>query len=146
MSKREVIPRRVRDGRRCLRRGTTLCANRCFMLCIAVHDVPHFGLADEQVKVLRHDDVSQHNKLVLFAHFFENSQKQITPLIGVEPRLSLIATAGDEVQISGAVVTPQTLGHEGRLNPVRSERCDGQSAPGFPKLISVSFVVGIMLG
>jgi len=64
------------------------------------------------VKVLRHDDVSQHNKAVLLAHFFENVQEQITPLVGMEPRLSLTATAGDEVQISAAVVTPQTLGHK----------------------------------
>jgi hypothetical protein len=64
------------------------------------------GLAHEQMKVLRHDDVSQNNQAMLFAHFFENVQKQITALVGVEPRLSLIATAGDEVQISGAVVTP----------------------------------------
>jgi hypothetical protein len=100
------------------------------------------------VKVLRHDDLSQQNKAVLFADFSGNSQKQITPLIGVEPRLSLIATAGDEVQISGTVVSPQTLEHEGRLNPVRPERCDGQSAPGFPEdpLVSVSFVVEIILG
>jgi hypothetical protein len=28
---------------------------------------------------------------------FEDSQKEITPLIGVGPGLSLIATAGDEV-------------------------------------------------
>jgi hypothetical protein len=50
------------------------------------------------MKVLRHDDVSQNDKAVLFAHFFENVQKQITPLIAVEPRLSVIATAGDEVR------------------------------------------------
>jgi hypothetical protein len=75
--------------------------------------------SDEQMKVLRHDDLSQHNKAVLFTHFVENSQKQITPLVGVEPRFSLIATAGNEVQISSAAATPQTLGHEARLNPVR---------------------------
>jgi hypothetical protein len=80
------------------------------------------------MKVLRHDDVSQHNEAMLCAHFFEDSQKQITSLIGVEPRPSLIATAGDEVQISAAVVSPQTLGHEGRLNQVRRERCDGQTS------------------
>ena len=64
------------------------------------------------MKVLRHDDISQHNKTMLFAHFFENVQKQITPLIAVEPRLPLMATAGDEVQIPRAVVTLQTLGYE----------------------------------
>jgi hypothetical protein len=34
---------RVRDGRRCLRRGTTLCANRCFTVCIAVDGIPTGG-------------------------------------------------------------------------------------------------------
>jgi hypothetical protein len=85
------------------------------------------------MKMLRHDDIPQHDKAMLFAHFFENSQKQITPLAAVEPRLSLIATAGDEVQISAAVVSPQTLGHEARLNPVRPERCDGQPLPPLAK-------------
>jgi hypothetical protein len=70
------------------------------------------------MKVLRHDDVSQHNEAMLRAHFFKNGQKQVTSRIGVEPRPSLIATAGDEVQISAAVVSPQTLGHEPRLNQV----------------------------
>jgi hypothetical protein len=42
---------------------------------------------------------------MLLAHFFENFQKQITPLGGIEPGLSLIATAGDEVQISCALVS-----------------------------------------
>ena len=94
---------------------------------------PHLRLTHEQVKVLRHHDVSQHNKAMLFAHFFKNVQKQITAVIGVEPTLSLIATAGDEVKISGTVVTPQTLGHERRLNPVRPERCDGQPHPPLAK-------------
>jgi hypothetical protein len=93
----------------------------------------HLRLAHEQMKVLRHDDVSQNDKAVLFAQFFENVQKQITPLIAVEPRLSVIATAGDEVQIPCAVVTPQTRGHQGRLNPVRPERCDGQPLPPLAK-------------
>jgi len=47
---------------------------------------------------------------MLFAHFFEDVQKPIAPLAGVEPGLSLIATASDEMQISGAVVSLQTLG------------------------------------
>jgi hypothetical protein len=74
------------------------------------------------MKVLRHDDISQHNEAMLCAHFFKNSQKQITSLIGVEPRPSLIATASDELQISAAVVSPQTLGHEETLNPVHGEK------------------------
>ena len=98
---------RVPAGRRCLRLGTTLCAKRCFTLCIAVDGVPAGG---------------SHNKAVLFAHFFKNFQKQITAFIVVEPRLSLIATAGNEVQIFSAVVTPQTLGHEGRLTLLRPEK------------------------
>jgi hypothetical protein len=69
------------------------------------------------MKVLRHNDVSQHNKAVLFTYLFKNVQKQITVFIVVEPRLSLIATAGNDVQISGTVVTPQALGHEGRFKP-----------------------------
>jgi hypothetical protein len=76
------------------------------------------------VKVLGHDDVPQHNEAMFFPNFFEDCQKQITSFIGVEPRLSFETAAGDEMQISAAVVSLQTGGHRGTLNLIRAERCD----------------------
>jgi hypothetical protein len=85
-------------------------------LFCALHRIrrcPHLGLAHEQVKVLGHDHVPEHSKAMLLAHFLENSQKQITPLGGIEPGLPLRATASDEVQISYAVMSLQTVGIKG---------------------------------
>src|SRR5580692_4389032 len=75
--------------------------------------ISHLRLAHEQMKVLGHDDVSEHHEAMLAADFFQTVQEQITALCSVEPRLSFIATASDDVEIAGAVVALETLGHEG---------------------------------
>jgi hypothetical protein len=67
--------------------------------------ISQLGFTHEQVKVFRHDYVSQHHEAMLLAHFLENVQKQIAAPLGVEPGPSLITTASDEVQIAGAVVS-----------------------------------------
>jgi hypothetical protein len=67
--------------------------------------ISQLGFAHEQVKVFGHDDVSEHDEAMLLAHFFEALQKQISPLRDIEPGPSFITTAGDEVEIAGAVVS-----------------------------------------
>ncbi len=62
--------------------------------------------------MLRHDDVSEHDEAMLLAYLFEALQKQISPLRGAEPGFSLMTTASDEVEISGAVISLETFGHE----------------------------------
>jgi hypothetical protein len=76
------------------------------------------------MKVLGHDDVPRHNEAMFFSNFLEDCEKQITSFIGVEPRPSFETAAGDEMQISAAVVSLQSAGHRGRLNAIREERCD----------------------
>src|SRR5579872_1497061 len=78
------------------------------------------------MKVFRHHYVTEDNEPVFDANFFERSQEQVAPLGGVQPRLSLVTAAGDEVQISGTVITLQTPWHEVRLNLTRLKRCDGR--------------------
>jgi len=60
--------------------------------------------AEQQMNVLRHDHVTDHDQYVALADLFQDFQKQIAAAGSAEQRLPAIATAGDEVQVSGTVV------------------------------------------
>lgn len=60
--------------------------------------------ADQQVNVFGHDDVTNDHELVAFAHALQHRQEQVATARRGEKGLSSITTAGDEVQVSGAVV------------------------------------------
>jgi hypothetical protein len=55
---------------------------------------------DEQMKVLRHDHLSQDHKVITHPRLFHNAQKELTPPRAVEPTVPLITTARDEVEVS----------------------------------------------
>ena len=67
--------------------------------------------ADQQVKMLRHDDVSDDDELVLLSNLLQHLEKQIASPRGSEERLSTVTTASDEVQVVVAIVTRQIPGH-----------------------------------
>jgi hypothetical protein len=73
--------------------------------------ITHLRLAHQQMKVLGHHHITKHHEPLLLSDLFENLQEQITALLVAEPRLSPVATAGDVVQISRTVITPQAAGH-----------------------------------
>ncbi len=58
---------------------------------------------DQQMKVLRHDDVAHDRELVIASHLLQFLKEQIAGFGGVEQRPPLVATAGDEVEIATAV-------------------------------------------
>ena len=60
--------------------------------------------ADEKVNVFGHDHITGDDELISTAHPFQFGQEQIAVVRRAENGLSPITTAGDEVQVSGAVV------------------------------------------
>ena len=71
------------------------------------------GLADQQMEVLRHDDVTPDDKLIFLSDFLQDFQEQIAAAGGSEKGLSMITTAGDEVFVAAGVEALQTFGHAG---------------------------------
>jgi hypothetical protein len=69
------------------------------------------GLADEQMEVLRHDDVASDDKLIFLSDFLQDCQEQIAAAGGSEKGLPMITTAGDEVFVAAGVEALQTFGH-----------------------------------
>jgi hypothetical protein len=83
-----------------------------------LHDdrgIADFGLGDEQVKVLGHEDVSVNHEAVLAAGLFEDFQEEVAAAGGVELGLAAVTTASDEMQVAGAIITDESLGHAGRV-------------------------------
>ena len=82
-----------------------------------LHDdrgIADFGLGDEQVKVLGHEDVSVNHEAVLAAGLFEDFQEEVAAAGGVELGLAAVTTASDEMQVAGAIIADESLGHAGK--------------------------------
>ena len=80
------------------------------------------GFADEEVDVLGHDHVSDDRELIALAHLFEHGEKQVATLRCAEQGMASIATAGNKMQVSGAVKTLGLAVHMSRIEP-RSSGC-----------------------
>ena len=68
-----------------------------------LHDrgrVTDFRFTDQQMKMLGHDHVSQHDKAIAHPRLFQNAQEQIAPPGAIEPPMALITAASDEVQVA----------------------------------------------
>jgi hypothetical protein len=65
------------------------------------------------MKMLGHHDLAQNHESVALSDLFSNGEKQIAPGGRAQPWLAVIATASDEVQVSGAVISVEILGHDG---------------------------------
>lgn len=63
--------------------------------------------------MLRHNDVTYDDKTIAPADPLQNLEKQVAISLAVEQWAALVATRGDEVQVSGAVVTMESVGHGG---------------------------------
>ena len=53
----------------------------------------------------------QSDKAMPSPHFFQKFEQQIAPAGGAQDGQSAVTTAGDKVQIAGALVTLETAGH-----------------------------------
>jgi len=65
----------------------------------------------QQVYVLRHDDIADYRKVISPPNLFDHFEQQIAGLRSGEKRFSLVATGGDEVGVSRAVVTLEFVWH-----------------------------------
>jgi hypothetical protein len=63
------------------------------------------------MNVVRHHHKTDHDKSVILPHLFQNLQEEVPALSSCEPRLAMITTAIDEVQIVMAVITLQAFWH-----------------------------------
>jgi hypothetical protein len=63
--------------------------------------------------VLRHDNVTNERKAVLRADLAEDLDEIVSREFGTEERKTAIATASDEVEMTGAVTAFKTLSHGG---------------------------------
>jgi hypothetical protein len=66
--------------------------------------------------MFRHDHVSNDHEAVAPAHLFHDLQEQIAILRHAQQWTSLVATGGDEVKISSAVIPMQFGGHRQGLS------------------------------
>jgi hypothetical protein len=81
-----------------------------------LHDlggVAYLRFADQQVKVLGHDDRTEDHEAIPFSGMLKDAQEQVATQWSAEPRLSAVTAAGDEMDVSGAVISFQPFGHGG---------------------------------
>lgn len=74
--------------------------------------------------MFRHDHVSDDDESISAADLLEDLEKQIPAFRG-EIRTAAIATAGNEMQMSGLVTAMQVAGHGARVGPSGPVVCDG---------------------
>src|SRR5689334_11587014 len=63
------------------------------------------------MKMFRHDHISSNNEFVLHSDFFENLQKKIFATGGLQKLATVITTAGNEMEFTTAMKSPQSFGH-----------------------------------
>ena len=69
------------------------------------------------MKVLGHEDISVNDKAIPVAGFFQDSREKVTVFGGVQLGLTVVATAGNKMQILGAIIAIQPCGHRVRVTP-----------------------------
>jgi len=76
------------------------------------------------VNVIGHDNVAHDHEAIALTDFLEYRQKQIATLGARKPRLAMITTASDEMQLIRAVVAPGMVGHTASLLVPAKKSCD----------------------
>ena len=79
------------------------------------------GFADEQVEMLRHDDVTDESEAVASANFLEDLHGKIPGASGGQKRPSLVTAKGDEVKIAASGEALEILGHRREERPTLSK-------------------------
>jgi hypothetical protein len=59
--------------------------------------------ANQQMEVFRHDYIAEHDKAVASPYFFQKVEQQVAAAGDAQQGEPAVTTAGDEVQIAGAV-------------------------------------------
>ena len=74
-----------------------------------------FGLADQQMNVIGHDDISDDHEMVALADLLKNLEEQVATAGVSQLGLPMITAAGEEVQMIVSVVTLEACGHVFRV-------------------------------
>jgi len=61
--------------------------------------------------VIRHDHITHYHESIALPDLFENLQKQVAALGRCQPRLAMVTTASEIVEILVPVITPQAFWH-----------------------------------
>jgi hypothetical protein len=61
--------------------------------------------------MLGHDHVTENDESIALANFFQNGEKQIAAAGRAQLGPAVITTAGDEVQIAGAIISLEISRH-----------------------------------
>lgn len=72
--------------------------------------------------MLGHDDVSVNDETVLTARFFQDLQEAIAGFGCAQEGLTAVTTGSDEMQIVGAIIAMESLGHPVRI--ISGFECD----------------------
>jgi hypothetical protein len=85
------------------------------------------------MNVIRHYHITYDHEAIALPDFLEHGKKKIAPPRTRQPRLAMITTASDEVQLIGAVITPGMVGHKASLLVCAKKNLGRLTAP-FPPL------------
>ena len=88
----------------------------CETLFDGLHDkrwVAALGFAEQEMYVFGHNYVAYDDKTIAPADLLQDLKKQVSVLGAVQHGTALVATRGDEVEVSGALVTMESVGHGG---------------------------------
>ena len=79
------------------------------------------GLAQQQVHMLRHEDVANESKAIARSRLFERANGQIAGANGVQQGPALITAKGDEMEIAKSGDALQIFRHGGEEGPALSK-------------------------
>ena len=86
-------------------------------------------LADKQMSVFGHNGVSDDDEHIALSHLLQHFEQQVTAERSAEQRLSPIATASDEMKITGAIVAVKVVPYDERITPPEGRGGDGGHRP-----------------
>jgi hypothetical protein len=83
-------------------------------------------LADQQVDVLRHDDIAHEGESIVVAGLAKNLDKGVSSANRAQQRQASIASEGDKVQMAASIMADEFVGHgkkeKSKPRPSRSGR------------------------
>jgi hypothetical protein len=77
-----------------------------------------FRFAGQQMDVIRHNHITHHHESVTLTNLFKNLQEQIPTPRRCEPRLAMVTTASEKVEILLPVITLQAFRHALNCNGI----------------------------
>jgi len=122
-----VLPEVGISGHNSSRKPKFHCADR-------TGHIPYHRFGYEQVHVLRHYHKAD-DEPVAISHLLQNLQQKIAAIGSAQPRLTIKATPGNEVQSPSLMEALQAPRHAARIKSRKLSVCDsGSSNAAFPSL------------